>query len=445
MKELSRVVGRDAFHGVPDRDPRFSRNPNARNFGTPWKLSLPEFEVFTIFDFGAFWCLLVPFGSLGVGAYRFSYRFHTGFGQYRQELGKLIAKRQGMPWCEGLVAEDLWNWFSVWNVLTLKTLMVALCVVRLTVPADAADFTKGREIAPLPAEFKPGDYVWKPEVSPAGPVVVIVSIPEQSMFVYRNGVRIGRSTVSTGAEGHATPTGIFTIKQKKVDHESSLYKGAKMPYMQRLTWDGIAMHAGRLPGYPASHGCVRLPVDFAEKLYSVTTEGTTVIVTDQKHAPGKTANPGLLLSGKTGEASAGRLPASGFEWQPMKSTNGPVSVIFSLPDSVAYVYRDGVQIGRTAFALDRKKLAIRGSHIYSALVRVDAKGRRDWLATTSIGGGKAPNMKSLAAATTIPAEFLGKVRPIIVPGTTLILTDLPVSSQTRTEQNFRILTTEAAQ
>ena len=235
----------------------------------------------------------------------------------------------------------------------ILTLALFCCGVLWT-NSRAASFTKGREIAPLTPEFKPGDYVWKPEVSPAGPVVIIVSIPQQTMFVYRNGVRIGRSTVSTGAKGHPTPTGIFTIQQKKVDHESSIYKGAKMPYMQRLTWDGIAMHAGQLPGYPASHGCVRLPVDFAEKLYSVTTKGTTVIVTDQKHAPGKTANPGLLLSGKTGAASTGRLPASGFEWQPDQSTNGAVSIIFSLPDSIAYVYRNGVQIGRTTFGLIRR-------------------------------------------------------------------------------------------
>lgn len=330
------------------------------------------------------------------------------------------------------------------RVLTFKRLMAALCAVVIATPGTAADFTKGRQVAPLPKEFKPGDYVWKPEVSPAGPVVIIVSIPEQSMFVYRNGVRIGRSTVSTGAEGHPTPTGIFTIQQKKVDHESSIYKGAKMPYMQRLTWDGIAMHAGRLPGYPASHGCVRLPTDFAEKLYKVTTEGTTVIVTDRKHAPGKTANPGLLLSGKTGGATSGPLPSSGFEWQPMKAANGAVAITFSLSDSVAYVYRNGVQIGRASFVLNRKKTGIRGTHVYSALARVDAQGRRDWLATTSIGGGKAPDVKSLAAVTTIPRQMLEKVRPIIVPGTTLIITDLPVSSQTHSGQDFRILTTDAA-
>lgn len=305
----------------------------------------------------------------------------------------------------------------------------------------ASNFTKGREIAPLTPEFKPGDYVWKPEVSPAGPVVVIVSVPQQTMMVYRNGVAIGRSTVSTGATGHETPTGIFTILQKKVDHESSIYKGAKMPYMQRLTWDGIAMHAGRLPGYPASHGCVRLPVDFAARLYEVTTNGTTVIVTDQRNAPGKTAKPGLLLSGKTGTAPSGPLPSSGFEWQPAKSTSGAVSVIFSLPDSIAYVYRNGVQIGRCTFALDQKKAVVRGSHVYSALSRVDAKGRRDWLAVTSIGGGKAPDVKSLAGLTRMPTGFTEKVRPIIAPGTTLILTDLPVSSHTRSDGDFRILTT----
>src|SRR6202012_2324209 len=131
-----------------------------------------------------------------------------------------------------------------------------------------------------------------PDISPAGPVIVLVSLPDQVLYVYRNGVRIGRSTVSTGTKGHRTPTGGFTILQKKVDHESSIYKGAKMPHMQRLTWTGIAMHAGNLPGYPASHGCVRLPEDFAQKLYSVTTLGTSVIITDDKFAPGETAEPG---------------------------------------------------------------------------------------------------------------------------------------------------------
>ncbi|HEY2774861.1 MAG TPA: L,D-transpeptidase [Candidatus Binatia bacterium] len=312
----------------------------------------------------------------------------------------------------------------------------------ISVPPAGAAHTKGREVAPLAPEFKPGDYVWKPEASPAGPVVVIVSIPEQTMFVYRNGVRIGRSTVSTGAKGHATPTGVFTILQKKVDHESSIYKGSKMPHMQRLTWGGIAMHAGQLPGYPASHGCVRLPVDFAAKLYKVTTMGTTVIVTDQRNAPGRTADPGLLLSGKTGEAPGAPLPVQGFEWQPEKSPNGAVSIIFSMADMVAYVYRNGVQIGRASFGLDEQR-RVHGSHVYSALAAANVDGPREWLSTTSIGGGTAPDVKTLAAATTtISAEFVRNVRAIVEPGTSLILTDLPVSPQTHSEKGFEIMTTD---
>ena len=211
--------------------------------------------------------------------------------------------------------------------------------------AGAANFTKGRNVKPFTADLKPGDYLWHPEVSPAGPVVVLVSLPDQVMYVYRNGVRIGRSTVSTGTAGHRTPTGVFTVLQKKVDHESSIYKGAKMPNMQRLTWTGIAMHAGQLPGYPASHGCVRLPEDFAEKLYTVTKLGTTVIIADNKSNPVNTTKPGLLFSGAT--TQAGPIPA-GFTWTPEKAPNGPVSIIVSTADRTGYVFRNGVEIGRAA-------------------------------------------------------------------------------------------------
>src|SRR6202166_1248380 len=173
-------------------------------------------------------------------------------------------------------------------------LLIAISIASLlaaSVTDAAPGHTKGRAVKPFTPELKPGDYVWHPEVSPAGPVVVFVSLPDQVVYVYRNGVRIGRSTVSTGKSGKPTPTGVFTVLQKKVDHESSIYKGAKMPHMQRLTWTGIALHAGHLPGYPASAGCVRLPVDFAAKLYAVTRNGTSVIITDDKFAPGETAEP----------------------------------------------------------------------------------------------------------------------------------------------------------
>lgn len=299
--------------------------------------------------------------------------------------------------------------------------------------ANAETITKGQEQRPLVSELKVGDYVWKPEVSPAGPVVIIVSLAEQKLYVYRNGVRIGRSTISSGKAGHRTPTGVFTILQKRVKHISTIYKGASMPYMERLTWGGVALHAGNLPGYPAAHGCVRLPLDFARQLYTVTSAGTTVIVTGHKSAPGSTSEPGLLFSATPSEVA----PPGGVIWQPEKAPAGPVCVILSGANGEAYVYRNGVEIGRAPVGGLR---GVQGSHVYSALARVDADGRRDWLSTTSIGR-RPPNLKDLVKQASVDPQFLGNVRALITPGTTLILTDTPVSVSTRSGSGFSILTT----
>jgi len=99
-------------------------------------------------------------------------------------------------------------------------------------------------------------------------------------YVFRGGTLIGASSVSTGKPGHDTPVGTFEILQKKKDHKSNLYDDAPMPYMQRLTWDGIALHGGAIPGYPASHGCVRLPTAFAKKVFGVTALGGRVHIID---------------------------------------------------------------------------------------------------------------------------------------------------------------------
>ena len=307
-------------------------------------------------------------------------------------------------------------------------------------PAAVA-FTKGRVVAPFTSQFKPGDYIWRPEVSPAGPVVIIVSLPDQVMYVHRNGVRIGRSTVSTGKPGKRTPTGVFTVLQKKVSHESNIYKGAKMPHMQRLTWSGIAMHAGQLPGYPASAGCVRMPEDFAKKLYSVTSNGTTVIIADNDSAPSHTTRPGALFSRTTGGLPQ-PIPATGFVWTPEKATKGPVSIIVSARDSTAHVYRNGVEIGH-AFIGGLSTRLVSGTHVFSALATVDSEGRRDWLSSTSIGR-RRPNIKDLVKRVTIPPTFRDNVRVLITPGTTLIVTDQPVSGRTHSSPGFNILTAEGA-
>src|ERR1700730_3149010 len=312
----------------------------------------------------------------------------------------------------------------------LMAISIAL-LLAASVTDSAPDHTKGRAVKPFTSELKPGDYVWHPEVSPARPVVVFVSLPDQLAYVYGTVVRIGRSTVSTGKPVKPTPTGVFTVLQKKVDHESSIYKGAKMPHMQRLTWSGIAMHAGNLPGYPASAGCVRLPIDFAAKLYTVTTLGSTVIIADNNSAPSTTTNPGLLFSS---QASAN----GGAVWTPEKAPKGPVSIIVSAADDAAYIYRNGIEIGRSPVG-GIGRLA--GSHVYSALSSVDASGRRDWITTASTGG-RSPNLKELAKRAAIPPDFLANVRTIITAGTTLVLTDAPVSPQTHSEKGFNILTTD---
>jgi len=113
---------------------------------------------------------------------------------------------------------------------------------------------------------------------------ILVSIPQQKAYVFDDGELVATSPVSTGKRGHETPAGTFRILQKKVHHRSNKYANAPMPYMQRLTSYGIALHAGHLPVYPASHGCIRLPRQFAKKLYAITDHGTTVTITNRKPA-----------------------------------------------------------------------------------------------------------------------------------------------------------------
>lgn len=109
-------------------------------------------------------------------------------------------------------------------------------------------------------------------------VLIVVSLPSQRAFVFKKGAMWDSTRVSTGKPGNDTPKGVFPILQKKVLNRSTLYDGAPMPFMQRITWDGIALHAGRVPGYPASHGCIRLPEEFARKLYDITNFTSTIVV-----------------------------------------------------------------------------------------------------------------------------------------------------------------------
>ncbi len=305
----------------------------------------------------------------------------------------------------------------------------------VAVQSSGAGITKGHERKPFTDIQAPGDYVWKPEISPSGPVVVVVSLEAQKLYVYRNGVRIGRSTISSGKAGFPTPTGVFTILQKNAWHSSNLYQGALMPYMERLTWGGVALHAGNLPGYPAAHGCVRLPLDFARQLYTVTNTGTTVVITDRESTPFSSKEPGLIFTVSPGAA----VPPGIAIWMPDRSPRGPVSIIMSSADSTVYVYRNGIEIGQAAIL---GLSGFMGSFVYSALANVDATGRHEWQSTVSVGG-RAPNIKKLIKRIGIDEQFLAEVRALVTPGTTLILTDSAVNEKTRSGTGFGILIAKA--
>jgi hypothetical protein len=146
--------------------------------------------------------------------------------------------------------------------------------------------------------------------------------------------------------------------------------------------------------------------------------------------------PGLLFSGKTGTPPAGR-----FVWTPDKSSQGPVSIILSAPDRKVYVYRNGVEIGRAPVA-GLETARISGTYVYSADANTDSSGRRDWISTVSVGR-RAPNLKDLQDRISIDSNFLQDVRALINPGTTLVVTDAPVSSQTHSGPGFNILTADA--
>src|SRR5215469_7329289 len=130
---------------------------------------------------------------------------------------------------------------------------------------------------------------------PKGPLQVVVSIGNQKVTLFSNGVRVAQGPVSTGVPGRPTPTGVFSIIEKDRYHHSNLYSNAPMPYMQRITWSGVALHEGVLPGYPASHGCIRMSHDFAQKLWPVTNLGVRVIVAHNELAPVDFAHPKLFV------------------------------------------------------------------------------------------------------------------------------------------------------
>ncbi|QQL44885.1 L,D-transpeptidase family protein [Sulfuriroseicoccus oceanibius] len=301
--------------------------------------------------------------------------------------------------------------------------------------------------APTHRKLAPGEYEWAPHRAKSGPLLVVVSIDDQMAYVYRNGLEIARSTVSTGRPGKETPTGVFTILQRKVEHESNIYKGAQMPYMQRLTWSGIAMHAGNLPGYPASSGCIRLPLEFSEKIYSIMENGSTVVITRKASIPSKSEKPASLLLSSRHPVPSERPtadPVGTTIWQPEKSRTGPVSILISYADRSLYVWRNGKKIGQAPIDIRDNVRAIpegvfimlEGKEYSKALGR----NVNPWSVASLTGGPPSSNVvEELRARLILPRGYMEKLKTVVSPGTILLATREPSNRSTRSAPGFTIM------
>jgi hypothetical protein len=325
---------------------------------------------------------------------------------------------------------------SIWNLPTALKLFClhfgAIALVGWGLPAMAQV-----SLDPVDGaiqQLKPGEYLWAPGIAPEGPVTLIISLTSQRAFVYRNGLPIGVSTISSGRPGFETPTGIFTILQKDVDHKSNIYEDAPMPFMQRLTWDGIALHAGNLPGYPDSHGCVRLPVAFARLLYGVTRLGLTVVITNDADAPEISASPSVLTAPDDGRA----LPES-YRWQPERSPSGPVSIILSGRDRRIVVLRNGVEIGSASVEIDGPVVATE-----AFTLRAIGPDGIHWLRLPLPGGKPSADLEltpAERARVRLPEGFRLLLDAILAPGATLLVTRDSLRSS-GTGQRLTVITAE---
>ena len=273
----------------------------------------------------------------------------------------------------------------------------------------------GRTVLEVTPTLKPGEFVWAPENVPEGPGLLVVNLATQRAIMFRNGVPIGASTISSGKPGYETPTGVFTILEKQQEHYSKTYGNAPMPNMQRLTWKGIALHAGNLPGYPASHGCVRLPKKFSGLLFGATRTGMTVIITSLPATPQTSATPELAAPAPGPAASLARAP---FEWHPDRSKDGPVSVIISTADARAVVLRGGVEIGSAPVRVGGP---VEGGWAY-ALRAWDESGQH-WLKLQFAGQGSGMEVRpGEGDRFDLPWDFRHNVQTVLRPGSIVIVT-----------------------
>jgi hypothetical protein len=275
-----------------------------------------------------------------------------------------------------------------------------------------------------------------------GPILIIVSLPEQKCYVYRNRVGIATSTCSSGKPGHRTPTGVFKILQKDKHHHSSTYNNAAMPNMNRLTWSGVALHAGQLPGYPASHGCVRLPLEFSDRLFGITKVGMTVVIADDTSQPESVVHPGMVLGDYAAHEFAAvdaalkqSEYAEGHETAPKSS-----SVVVSSADKSITVFDNGVvaAVGKAEIEDPQKPL---GNRVFTLTGSDDQMANLHWEAAGIDLTAKERGEDDGVALRRVKADPATReaLRKRLRFGTTVVTTDEPANAKTRSANGFVVI------
>ena len=320
----------------------------------------------------------------------------------------------------------------------LQAAAFALAAAAPLARAQARSQRKRRSAYPI----APGQSFWLPELSPAGPVVAVVNLYTQHAQIYRNGIAIGYTSVSTGKRGYGTPTGRFQVLEKRRFHRSSTYGNAPMPWMVRLTWSGIAFHSGALPGFPASHGCIRLPASFAPQLFGALSLGDTVAVLNQPADAFTTLAPIDPLGRPLLQPEM--LAATAW-WREAAASAAPVSgnLVSASPVSASLLTGAPASLAAPPLALlaslPQQRLLVLEAGQVAAAAPLPPGARQQALPLTAAplswqppGHWQAPGQSDNAADATLwqtvlptDAAFIQRLRDRITPGSTLVLSDLP--------------------
>lgn len=320
---------------------------------------------------------------------------------------------------------------------TFVTAATALTVSAMFGPAIAASQLIDAK------RLKPGAWEWYPARSPTGPVVVVVTLSDQLAYVYRNGVRIGVSSVSTGKKGYETPVGVFTVLRKERMHHSHKYHNAAMPDSQ-FFFGGVALHAGGLPGYPSSHGCVHLPRAFADRVFGVTHNGTPVIVTSEHSGVGSLSHAGLLLTNsdqKQIEKITGNVRSKTLPFDNKGYSKSATSVVASGADRRILLLENGEVTFEAPINIDGN--APLGEHVFVLKNAHSGRNSLEWIA---IGLG-TPGKHNVDQHSELVASGRVKMSPKVRdrisqslhPGATFLVTDLPAHPGTRTDTDFVVM------